>query len=785
VSEGLRALRILNLEDNPLDAQLIHATLADGGIECEVTRVQTRADFAAALGSGDVDLVLADYSLPSFDGLSALELVQEVRPGVPFVLVSGALGEERAIEALKSGATDYVLKQRLERLVPAVRRAVREADERAERKRAEEALRESEERFRATFEQAAVGIAHVNADGRWLRVNQKLCEIVGYSREELLGKTFQDITHPDDLDADLQQARRLLAGEIETYSMEKRYVKKDDSIVWTTLTGSLVREPSGKPKYFIAVIEDISERKWAEEVLRQKEKPYRAAVEQAADSIFLIDAKTKRILEANTTLYKELGYTQEELRQLAIYDVLVQEQDRVDRELQRIAERERTSLGVRKYRRKDGELLNVEVNAYTIPYQANELICVVAHGVNEHVMIENMLRRSLDSLLALYEASHVLGSSLDSKEIGSRLLKVMQRVTNFGTAVISTPDDRGWLRVWQAVGFENLWERARYAPEVQNTLRAVLETGERKVFALRRPGKESELLAGLGLPLRIRNRSIGVLEAYGPEALLEGDAVDVLGSMASQAASALENARLYGELAEREKRLQDLVGRLLGAHEEERRRVAYEVHDGLTQVAAAAHQHLQAYARRHPPASEKGRRDLERIVNLVRQTVSESRRIIANLRPTTLDDFGLVAAVAMEVERLREEGYVVDYEEKFGNTRLSAAAEIALFRVAQEALTNVRKHARTRRARVQLRRSKEEVRLKVQDHGRGFNSAAARSESGPGERVGLAGMRERIGMLGGKLEVHSRPGAGTSVTATIPASGIMEYDSLEKGRDGH
>jgi PAS domain S-box-containing protein len=267
--EGLRALRILNLEDNPLDAQLIHATLADGGIECEVTRVQTRADFAAALGSGDVDLVLADYSLPSFDGLSALELVQEVRPGVPFVLVSGALGEERAIEALKSGATDYVLKQRLERLVPAVRRAVREADERAERKRAEEALRESEERFRATFEQAAVGIAHVNADGRWLRVNQKLCEIVGYSREELLGKTFQDITHPDDLDADLQQARRLLSGEIETYSMEKRYVKKDNSIVWTNLTGSLVREPSGKPKYLIAVIEDISERKWAEETIRE------------------------------------------------------------------------------------------------------------------------------------------------------------------------------------------------------------------------------------------------------------------------------------------------------------------------------------------------------------------------------------------------------------------------------------------------------------------------------------------------------------------------------------
>jgi DNA-binding NarL/FixJ family response regulator/two-component sensor histidine kinase len=136
----MKALRILNLEDSPLDAELLHATLTDGGVECEILRVQTRADFTAALEGGDFDLVLADYSLPSFDGLSALKVAQEIGPEIPFVLVSGAVGEEVAIEALKSGATDYVLKQRLERLVPAVRRALREAEERSERKRAEETL---------------------------------------------------------------------------------------------------------------------------------------------------------------------------------------------------------------------------------------------------------------------------------------------------------------------------------------------------------------------------------------------------------------------------------------------------------------------------------------------------------------------------------------------------------------------------------------------------------------------------------------------------------------------
>ena len=141
MSEDPHALRILDLEDDPLDAELIRANLTEGAISCEITRVQTHADFVAALESGGFDLILSDYSMPSFDGLSALRLAREISPEVPFILVSGVIGEDRAIEALKSGATDYVLKQRLERLVPAVRRAVRETQERSERRRAEREIR--------------------------------------------------------------------------------------------------------------------------------------------------------------------------------------------------------------------------------------------------------------------------------------------------------------------------------------------------------------------------------------------------------------------------------------------------------------------------------------------------------------------------------------------------------------------------------------------------------------------------------------------------------------------
>jgi PAS domain S-box-containing protein len=656
---------------------------------------------------------------------------------------------------------------------PSVRGVVVNQRDITERKEAEYRLRESEERFRATFEQAAVGVAHVGPDGRWLRVNQRLCDIVGYTREELLQKTFQEITHPDDLETDLEQARQLLAGQIEIYSMDKRYIKKDGSIVWINLTVTLVRGPSGEPGYFISVIEDTTDRKQTEEALRLSEELYRTVVEQAAENIFIVDPRTRRILEANAALHRSLGYAADELKEMTLYDVVAHDRESIDENIWRILKYGRKSLGQRKYRRKDGSLVTVEVNVSVVSYGGEEAMCIVAHDISERQHAEQELHRHLSVLLGLREAGQVLGSTLESDEIATRLLEIMRGVANLTAAVISRREGED-VHVWRSVGLDALWPKVRFAPGARNARLAALEHQEQHLLHLRHPGSADESLAALYLPLKVKGRVVGVLEAYGSESLAQDDTVEVLMSLTNQAASALENAQLYEELGARERALQDLVGKLLGAQEEERRRVAYEVHDGLAQVASAAHQHLQAFARRYSPDAERGQRDLERIVRLVRGTVSDARRIIANLRPTTLDDLGLAATISLEVERLAEEGYQVDYEEDLGNERLPIAVEIALFRVAQEALTNVRKHARTSWVRIELRRWEQEVRLEIRDQGRGFDPTAQPLESGPGERVGFVGMRERVGMLGGELEIDSRVGAGTTVVAIVPVTRVAQ-----------
>ena len=202
--------------------------------------------------------------------------------------------------------------------------------------------------------------------------------------------------------------------------------------------------------------------------------------------------------------------------------------------------------------------------------------------------------------------------------------------------------------------------------------------------------------------------------------------------------------------------------------EEEQRHVAYELHDGLAQVAASAYQHLQALASHYRPHSPQARQYLSRALELTQLTVREARQLIAGLRPTILDDFGLVTALRLQVEALCNDGWTITYEETLGSERLPPMIETALFRVAQEALTNVHKHTGTLLARLALERRETMIHLEVQDWGCGFEPLAVLQETGLGEHVGLREMQERVQLIGGHLTISSHPGVGTLIVAEVP-----------------
>ncbi len=240
----------------------------------------------------------------------------------------------------------------------------------ADLEQAADALQQSEKKFRSIFEQAAVGVARLKTDGTWLEVNEKLCRIVGYSRQELLQKSFQDITYPVDLQADLDYVDQLLRGDIATYSMEKRYFRKDGDVVWINLTVSLARDDKGDPDYFISVIEDITERKQANLALRNSEERFRALFEQSGGYCMILDPNTPDgipvIVDANTLACTMHGYDRDEFIGRPVSDI-------DDESGKRLVKARTTEIMTGKpfhvettHVRKDGTTFSVSVNAKRI-----------------------------------------------------------------------------------------------------------------------------------------------------------------------------------------------------------------------------------------------------------------------------------------------------------------------------------------------------------------------------------------------------------------------------------
>lgn len=254
-----RPLRILHIDDSRRDAEIIRELLIDNGLSMQLDWAANEQEFTSLLRSGSYDLVLADYRMPGFDGRAALRLVRSICPDTPFICVSGTIGEEAAVELLKQGAVDYVIKDRLERLPLAIMRAFDEAKEKDARKKSDYELQKSFERHQAILQTAMDGILRADTRGHLIEVNESYCQMSGYSSRELLTMSIPDIEANETADETADHIKKVIAlGESR---FESRHRRKDGTVFDVEVS---VQSRPSEGGQMIAFIRDISERKRAE-----------------------------------------------------------------------------------------------------------------------------------------------------------------------------------------------------------------------------------------------------------------------------------------------------------------------------------------------------------------------------------------------------------------------------------------------------------------------------------------------------------------------------------------
>ena len=208
-------IKILHLEDSLKDSEITQSLINEGGFDYDYILVDNEEDYIAAIENQNIDIILSDFTLPDYNGTQALKVAREKNDHLPFIFVSGSMGEDRAINAMLNGATDYVLKNKLERLVPAITRALNEQKLEIDRSQAITDLRESEERFKAIFNDAPMGISLVDSlSGEIYNVNPMFAKIAGRTIAEMTNVDWMSITHPDDIQMDLNNMAELVAGKI-------------------------------------------------------------------------------------------------------------------------------------------------------------------------------------------------------------------------------------------------------------------------------------------------------------------------------------------------------------------------------------------------------------------------------------------------------------------------------------------------------------------------------------------------------------------------------------------
>ena len=778
-------IRILILEDQAIDAELVEEELREAGIDFSSLRVDTRDAFQRALTEFGPHLILADYQLPSFDGLEALDMVRTQSPEVPFIFVSGVLGEEVAIEMLHAGATDYVLKQRLSRLGPAVRRALSEVEERAWRRKAE-----LETMFRSLLlDNATDSIFVSDLEGRIVYVNKAAYETRGYSEGELLGAGLEKLAMPEYARILKLRIEYLLRSGDSTF--ESGHLKKDGTLMPVEIHARLAE--IGGTRMIIEVARDITERRRAEQELRRVNRALRTITELnqvlvvAADEPDLLREICRIIVEVGGYSLAWVGFAEQDgeksVRRMAAAggaeDYLeglqitwgeggpgldpTGEAIRTGKPKISQAPGSRSGVGLLPDQGPGAPLawsmaLPLTANGRTfgaLSIYAQELEAFAADEVKLLRELADDLAYGIMALRARAErmrAEEELWESQERFALFMRYLPGVAYIKDHEGKILYLNEYLEKVYQWnvkECLGKTDfdLWP-AEVAEKIREDDLYVLSTGE----CIERIDE----IALEGKPIVYLTYKFPIFRA-GSEPLSGSVSIDIT-----------DRLRAEQRLKESEEQLRHLSSQLLFAQERERKLVAQDLHDTLGQTLAAMKFGIEHVLELLPKkTAQRSRASLEAVVPMAKNAIEEVRRIQRNLRPPLLDDLGILAAIPWFCREFQGIYSKIQLEHRLGleENEIPDPLKIVIYRIIQESANNIAKHSKAKRAIISLQKRDGQIELTIQDNGQGFEVESPLSLS---KGLGLASMKERAKLSGGTFSVESRKGAGTTIRVTWP-----------------
>jgi PAS domain S-box-containing protein len=516
----------------------------------------------------------------------------------------------------------------------------------------------------------------------------------------------------------------------------------------------------------VAVARDVTARKTAEEALRQSERLYRTVIEQVTENICLVDVETRSIVGSNPAFRETLGYTEQELNQMTLYDIVAHDQESVDQHIWRTIQKGRTSAGQRKYRRKDGSLMDVEASGSIIVRDGRDTLCIVAHDVTERARMQELLEERVATLSTI--AARVM-LDLPTEDMLDALAEGVVKASTAVACLVAVVDpSTGVLRPAGTFGLpegsksalEASWRAGAQSPTIEAFRRqqAMLVPNVRefllgnKLYGPTHPfAREAAWDSAYIVPIASRSNSLGALNLLYLQNHEPGEEEAIfLRAVADQTAVAMENARLFSEVRGK-------------AALEERQRLARELHDSISQALygiALGTKTARALVVDDPARAAE---PLDYVLSLTEAGLAEMRALIFELRPESLEREGLIIALEKQAAALQARHKNEVEIDLCPEPDVPLDVKEALYRIVQEALHNIVKHARARNVGIRMLCTAECIALDVSDDGKGFDTKG----DFPGH-LGLRSMRERAERLGGTLAVESAPGMGTKIRAWVP-----------------